>query len=387
MAGSGFWRRRAPIWLRILLGLLIVPVVWAALMLALSTILPSINQPAVVVTLLVAGAVIGGVVSWVIVRRASTRVAAAFATLALLAYGFLLLAAIPSYQGYIPRKQADTEAPAEEAQAPPWEDSSREGAMNSGSSGSGGVAGAFPPLMPELPMPSQDLQIPPQLPQALPKPPDSSPAPSESYERATPTPAELLPEFPWPPPKASASYVLPNSLFAQDQTVGAVVDAILKALEQGGYVERSFFRTPPGGVALVTRLERINDDGSPFSETQRWPGGDEHIESTATLYAFLRGLFYVDPGHYRVIVFVLQDLPFTQSSTRITAQQAQAWLMSGANVLPPDIAERPFGGGHCTVLVYEFASDGTNVHVVESSLTGKDHLEKAGVLSALDYPQ
>lgn len=239
-----------------------------------------------------------------------------------------------------------------------------------------------PPQLPETP----NLPVPPQLPQALPEP-ELAPTPSESYEHAASPPADLLPVFPWPPPKASASYVLPDSLFAGYQTVGAVVDAILKALEQGGYVERSFFRTPPGGVALVTRLERINDDGSPFSESQRWPGGDEHIDLTATLYTFLRGLFYADPGHYRVIVFVLQDLPFAQSSKRITAQEAEAWLTSGANVLPPDMAEHPFGGGHCTVLVYEFASDGTKVHVVVSSLTGKQHLEKAGVLTALDHAQ
>ncbi len=93
----------------------------------------------------------------------------------------------------------------------------------------------------------------------------------------------------------------------------------------------------------------------------------------------MRGLFYVDPGHYRVIVFVLQDLPFSQSSESITADEAKAWLTSGANVLPPQIAEHPLGGAHCTALIYEFASDGKTVRVIESSLTGKSHLEKAGL--------
>jgi hypothetical protein len=87
-----------------------------------------------------------------------------------------------------------------------------------------------------------------------------------------------------------------------------------------------------------------------------------------------------------VIVFVLQNLPFSQSSTNVTADEARAWLVTGANVLPPEIATRPFGGangGHCTALIYEFASDGSKVHVVESRLTGKEHLEKAGLLAAL----
>ncbi len=59
-------------------------------------------------------------------------------------------------------------------------------------------------------------------------------------------------------------------------------------------------------------------------------------------------------------------------------------LTSGANVLPPEIAKLPFAGAHVTVLIYEFASDGSKVHVVESQLTGKQHLEKAGLLTVLD---
>ena len=195
-----------------------------------------------------------------------------------------------------------------------------------------------------------------------------------------------MPEFPWPPPSASASYVLPDRLFVSQRTVGEVTGAILGALEHNGYVERSFFRTEPGGVALVTRLERINDDGSPSADPERWPAGEPHA-STRSLLELLQGLFFVDPGHYRVIVFVVQDLPFSQSNEAITAQQARAWLTLGANVLSPQIAALPFTGGHVTVLIYEFASDGSKVQVVTSQLTGKQHLEKAGLLTVLDKVQ
>lgn len=201
-----------------------------------------------------------------------------------------------------------------------------------------------------------------------------------------PPPESQLPEFPWPPPTASASYVLPDALLKPFPTVGAVTNAILGALERGGYVERSFFRTQDGGVALVTRLERINDDGTP-ADKNRWPAGTQHQDSTQDLLKFLRGLFYVDPGHYRVIVFIIQDLPFTQTPDNITAGEAQAWLTTGANALPAAIAARPFDvdqGSRATALIYEFASDGTKVQVVVSSMTGKQHLEKAGLLTALD---
>jgi hypothetical protein len=190
-----------------------------------------------------------------------------------------------------------------------------------------------------------------------------------------------IPEFPWPPPAASAWYVA-DALFEGRTTVGDVVAALVSALEHNGYAERSFFRTEGGGVALVTRLERIDEDGSSRADPERWPVGLRN-DGSGDFFHFLRGLFFVEPGHYRLIVFVLHDLPFSQSDRQITAQEAGAWLRSGGNALPPEIAAQPFARGHCTVLIYEFASDGKIVRVVESRLTGKQHLEKTGVLALL----
>ena len=190
-----------------------------------------------------------------------------------------------------------------------------------------------------------------------------------------------LPNFPWPPPGASAYYVLPQSLFGKQKTVGEETEAIVTALERNGYVERSFYSTPAGGVALVTRLERINDDGSPAAAGDRWPNG-EFKNDPLNLVNFLLGLFYAEPGRYRVIVFIVQDQPFAQSAEKsISGVQARQLLMSGANVLPPEIAERLADKSHCTALIYEFANDGTTLHKVESRLNGMEHLMKAGVLA------
>jgi hypothetical protein len=155
------------------------------------------------------------------------------------------------------------------------------------------------------------------------------------------------------------------------------------ALERNGYVERSFFRTRDDGVAMVTRLERMNSDGSPSRENERWPAGFDDSEEAGDILHFLSGLFFVEAGHYRVIVFVLQALPFGQSTASVTGPEALAWVRAGANLLPSDVAVAPFKGGHCSALIYEFASDGTRVHVIPSRLTGKQHLEKSGVLAFL----
>jgi Caspase domain len=206
------------------------------------------------------------------------------------------------------------------------------------------------------------------------EPPVHAPAPSAK-------PAEpAMPEFPWPPPAASASYVLPRGLFVTASTIGQVATRIISALEQRGYVERSFFRTEPGGVALVTRLERMSEDGSPAADNERWP---DNLQSPTSLANFLRGIFDVDPGRYRVIVFVFQDQPFGQAEQKVTGDAARAWLRQGVNVLSSKEAQRSFVDGDCTALVYEFASTGKAVNRVTSRLTGKQHLEKAGVLTLL----
>ena len=180
--------------------------------------------------------------------------------------------------------------------------------------------------------------------------------------------------------------MLPETVFERGRTTGQVVTTIIAALERKGYVERSFFTTPVDGVVLVTRLERINEDGSSAADLQRWPAVGEAARSSIGFAQFLRGLFYVDPGRYRVIAFILQDAPFRQDpEQQVTGQQARAWLRTGANVLPRELAERGYRGD-CTVLVYEFASDGTAVRVVESRLTGLQHLEKSGVLATLGRP-
>jgi hypothetical protein len=194
----------------------------------------------------------------------------------------------------------------------------------------------------------------------------------------------LLPSFPWPPPAASAWYVLPQSLFGSRETIGEETAAIISALERNGYVERSFYGTPAPGVALITRLERINDDGSPADPSNRWPN-DRFRQDTSSLADFLKGLFYADPGRYRVIVFIIQDQPFVQSTDKIlTAEQAEKLLPGGDNVLPPDVAVRSASNSQCTALIYEFTNDGSGIRLVaRSRLTGQKHLEEAGLLVAL----
>ena len=171
--------------------------------------------------------------------------------------------------------------------------------------------------------------------------------------------------------------------------MGSAVKLILASLERNGYVEQSFFRTRPGGVALVTRLERINDDGSSAKASERWPSEATSQSGSVDLFKFWRGLFFVEPGHFRIIVFILERVPFTQGDKGATSTEANSWLPQGGDVLPPAVERLPFSStpseiAHCNALIYEFANDGYVERKVYSRLTGKQHLEKSGILTALE---
>ncbi|MCB1541068.1 MAG: hypothetical protein KDJ25_09560 [Rhodoblastus sp.] len=186
---------------------------------------------------------------------------------------------------------------------------------------------------------------------------DAAAAPKQD-QTARPV-AEL---FPAEPPRASARYDIPEAIFAAMRTYGEATKFLLAALENGGYAERSFFSTQ-GGVAMITRLERIADDGAPMPA--RWSLKQPPDGAVEQTLAFLRGKFAVEPGRYRTIVFQLHDHP------------APAIVKTAAG-------GRSKGGTTCAVLVYEFVSDGSTVRLVENGLSAKEHLAKAGLLKAFE---
>lgn len=192
---------------------------------------------------------------------------------------------------------------------------------------------------------------------------------------------QSLPEFPegWPPPGWSSSYVLQESMFANASTVGQAMKMIAAALDRNGYFDKSFYKTRDGGVVLVTRLERIQDDGSPSPDDKRWAGQD----SSQDLRRMFYNAYFTEQGHYRVILFVLGG-SFGQSGRAPTREEAKDWLGKGITALPHEVAELPLGTANCTVLVYEFESNGSAATLVtDGALPAGLQLKRSGILASL----
>jgi hypothetical protein len=194
-----------------------------------------------------------------------------------------------------------------------------------------------------------------------------------------------IPMFPWPPPAASASYILPAQLLrgARNTKLRDTNRVLSAALSRAGYVEKSYYAVPQG-FALVTRLEQIADDASPMPLPARWSLEAPRLQ-TFSLQNYLLALLKAPAGYYRVLLFVVTDVPFSQSSRRITGEEAVALVRAGLNVLPEFIAKLPYTPETvCTVLVYEFRRrEGKPDVLVPGRFDGLTHLRRSRIWQEL----
>jgi hypothetical protein len=82
--------------------------------------------------------------------------------------------------------------------------------------------------------------------------------------------------------------------------------------------------------------------------------------------------------------------PFNQTDVKVTSDQAKTWVKKGLNALPRKIGDRDYTEDFvCTALIYEFKTlgGGEATFVEPSEVTGRTHLEKSGLLSALSRPR
>ncbi len=202
--------------------------------------------------------------------------------------------------------------------------------------------------------------------------------------------ASSVPFFPWPPPQASTSEEIPPRLLegkTHPKRLGDIDRRLTAALEANGYYESSYYAVPKG-FALVTRMEQIEPDGSSKATEARWNQAPQPL-GHFSLNEYLHALFQASPGYYRVLVFVVTPVAFTQTEAKVTPEEANKWLGGGLNRLPPSLADAPYASEEhrCTALVYEFEraskfdEEGLKI---PGRLPGRTHLLKSGIWGGLE---
>ncbi|MCK4785602.1 MAG: hypothetical protein KAV87_17745 [Desulfobacteraceae bacterium] len=206
----------------------------------------------------------------------------------------------------------------------------------------------------------------------------------------SPPPSRLIPKFPWPPPRASATAEIPARFFSSQPSdvlrLRDVKRALQDALESCGYFEKSYYSVPDG-FAMATRLEQINRDGTSKEPPDRW-AVEVQRPREFSLKAYLVALFTATPGYYRIIVFIVTSTPFYQTRRMVSRQEAMDWLGSGLNELPDSIGELEYSEKYtCTALIYEFEQPNPGEPgelKIPSNLQGRTHLVKANLWQALE---
>ena len=256
MATSSFWRGLAPVWLRILAGLLLFPILWLVFQLLGFGLFPAVRgltENLIVLLSIIAA----GIAAAVLIRKSSMRRALVLSSLALLAFAMGSLALIGSRSPPIESRYGGSAEPSEEppdmaAAEPPTAPPDMAAAESPltpvhplDEAGAGQPGGGYhyeiPPELglsqsPAAEAPGPDLGAPSgggMLPGAsdhqilfgdptLPPPQLALPDNEMIVRGQPPERSGQLPEFPWPPPSASASYVLPDKLFESYRTLGDV---------------------------------------------------------------------------------------------------------------------------------------------------------------------
>lgn len=200
---------------------------------------------------------------------------------------------------------------------------------------------------------------------------------------------EVTPQFPWPPPQASATADLSCQRLVSrtgKHYLREINEKISLALESRGYSEKSYFSVPDG-FAMVTRLEQTERDGTPKTPPARWSVEVEFLQEFS-LSAYLNALFTANPGFYRLIVFIVTSHPFSQDKVEVQRDKAMDWLADGLNRLPTSIGDRELTGQYsCTALIYEFEQPEPRKPAAlkrPGRLPGRTHLMRSQLWNSLE---
>ncbi|CAN5743229.1 MAG: hypothetical protein H0U67_12260 [Gemmatimonadetes bacterium] len=198
-----------------------------------------------------------------------------------------------------------------------------------------------------------------------------------------------IPQFrPWPPPRPSSRITLPRRHFIDSSAptrLRQVADRIRTAFQSAGYEHVAHYAVP-GGFALVSRIEQINNDGSPRSEPDRWV--DTYIPPEIRSVSDLVKAFLNPPvGRFRMIVFTITTSLYAQSSESVSSAEAEQWLDDGWDDIPASIADLPFTNAYnVNALVYEFERSNAAESLAFRSrgrLGVQSHLTRNGMWSEL----
>lgn len=194
-----------------------------------------------------------------------------------------------------------------------------------------------------------------------------------------------LPPLPYPPPSASSRYLLESNEFGNVQIYGDIDSLLSKVLMECGYSDKSYYAVP-GGFAIVTQIEQIQDDGATIDGEERWSEIPSFNRGKSLIDYVIR-LIGSNQGRFRMFIFWISNEPIYQSDRLYNEADLIILPKSGTNFLPIDYKKVNVPDGtSCTVLAYEFIKkelDGNMEFIDNSSVSCYSQLVKLGFIDGL----
>ncbi len=192
------------------------------------------------------------------------------------------------------------------------------------------------------------------------------------------------PQFPWPPPKASGTFELNKKHFANAKNLNEIDNKISNTLQEIGYPQKSYMGIGNDGFALICQMEQTDENGQPLPNAKRWT---KEINTTEFDFLdILQSMFFPSKGYFRIIVFIVTDESYAQSTEKPDATAAENWQYEGLNRLPSELGQVKFSSDHyVTALIYEFErfDSGTVTQNIPGNITSKQHLEANGLIKKI----
>jgi hypothetical protein len=193
------------------------------------------------------------------------------------------------------------------------------------------------------------------------------------------------------PPQASARVTLPpGSKLLNRATLGGSAQALSEALNAGGYADQKWFvvshdGTVLEGIAVMTRLERIDDAAKPVA-TDRF-SQDPFVPEVTSLTEYFRLLLSKSSrGRYRSFFFYLTFVPSPRQQAPPQVGQMNSAFLAGASGGPAFDRISISLPLTCTAYIYEFdrnTADGQVTFVDNDALSGRSHLVAADLWKEL----
>lgn len=159
----------------------------------------------------------------------------------------------------------------------------------------------------------------------------------------------------WPPPPGAALALAPNAL-PTDGGLASAARRLAIELDTAGYPAPRWY--PIGlefrhGFAATTRLEAVNDDGTPKLQFERWSSLYPDAANLRWL-TLARKMPLPHPGRYRVFLIAVTDLPLRSSALAPIWNEDTVMDGPGVRTQRPTSGSRDLSGYRLGVYVYQY---------------------------------